>query len=180
MNDPYVIRQAHVADLDQLEELLLALQDHIERANATLWRMVPEGREGLRAQIANRLAAAAGIAVVAEHWDDGVVGVVFGRVVANHRYEPSLAGLVDQAYVRQDHRRRGVASRLVAEVCRVFAEQGAADISLRYVIGNDEAAGFWRALGLVPRIITAGAALETVQARLLPALDPCKAPNTSS
>jgi GNAT superfamily N-acetyltransferase len=167
MNDPYVIRPAHVADLDRLEELLLALQDHIERANAELWRMVPVGREGLRAQIANRIGAAVSAAVVADHRDDGVVGVVFGRVVANHRYEPPLAGLVDQAFVRQDHRRRGVASRLVAEVCRFFAELGAADISLRYVIGNDEAAGFWQALGFVPRIVTAGAALETIQARLL-------------
>jgi len=171
MSDPYVIRPAHVADLDRLEELLLALQDHIEGANAELWRMVPEGREGLRAQIANRLGVAASRALVAEHQEDGVVGVVFGRVVANHRYEPHMAGLVDQAYVRPDHRRRGVATRLVAEVCRFFAEQGAADISLRYVIGNDEAAGLWQALGFVPRIVTAGAALEAIQARLAPGQD---------
>jgi GNAT superfamily N-acetyltransferase len=68
--------------------------------------------------------------------------------------------------VHASHRRRGVASRLVAAICRFFTDQGAADISLRYVIGNDEAAGFWQALGFVPRIVTAGAALETVQDRL--------------
>jgi len=168
MSDPYAIRPASLADLDRLEELLLALQDHIEQANPELWHMKPEGREALRAQIANRLGATAGTAIVAEHQDDGVVGVLFGRVDANHRYEPAVAGLVDQAYVRADHRRRGVASRLVAEGCRFFNEQGVADISLRYVIGNDEAAGFWQALGFLPRIVTAGAALETIQAHFTP------------
>lgn len=166
MNDPYVVRPARLADLDRLEELLLALQDHIEDANPELWRLKPEGREALRAQIANRLGAAGSMAVVAEHREDGVVGVVFGRVVANHRYEPPLAGLVDQAIVHAGHRRQGVASRLVAEVCHFFAEQGVADISLRYAVGNDEAIGFWHALGFVPRIVTAGTALETIRARL--------------
>ena len=172
MSDPYVIRPARVADLDRLEELLLALQDHVEGANADLWRMKPEGRESLRAQIANRLDAAASAAVVAEHRDDGVVGVVFGRVVTNHRYEPPLAGLVDQAYVRPSHRRQGVAGRLIAEVCHFFAEQGVGDISLRYAVGNDEAARFWQALVFVPRIVITGAALETIQARLSPGQDP--------
>jgi GNAT superfamily N-acetyltransferase len=168
MSDPYVIREARAADLDRLEELFLALQEHIEGANAELWRMNPEGRGALRAQVANRLAAAAGTAIVADHQDDGVVGVAFGRVVTNHRYEPSVAGLVDQAYVRPHHRRRGVATRLVAHLCAFFAGQGARDISLRYVTGNDEAAAFWQALGFAPRIITAGATLETVQAHLPP------------
>ena len=172
MNDPTIVRPAGMADLDRLEELLLALQDHIEQANPELWRMKPEGREALRAQVANRLGTAAGTALVAEHPEDGVVGVIFARVVANHRYEPHLAGLVDQAYVRADHRRRGLASRLVAEVCRFFAEQGVSDVSLRYVVGNDEAAAFWQAVGFVPRIITAGATLEAIQARLLPDQDP--------
>jgi predicted GNAT family acetyltransferase len=168
VSEEYSIRPARPADLDRLEELLLALQEHIESANADLWRMNPEGRAALRAQIANRLPATGSIAVVAEHRDDGVVGVAFGRVVTNHRYEPPVSGQVDQAYVHPHHRRRGVATRLVAELCAFFAEQGARDISLRYVSGNDEAAAFWQALGFGPRIVTAGATLETVQGHLPP------------
>jgi GNAT superfamily N-acetyltransferase len=171
MSNSYIIRPARAADLNQLEELLLALQDHVEGANTALWRMRPEGREGMRAQIANRIALAANTAVVAEHAADGVVAIVFGRVVANHRYEPPLAGLVDQLYVRPNHRRRGVASRLIAEICRFFAEQGVGDISLRYAVGNDEATRFWQALGFAPRIVISGAALETIQARLLAGQD---------
>jgi len=167
MRDPYVVRPARLSDLDRVTELILELQDHLEQANPGLWRMKPEAREGLRAQVANRLNAAGSMAVVAEHRDEGVVGVAFGRVVANHRYEPALSGNLDQVYVRPDHRRRGIASRLVAEVCRFFAREGVTDLSLRYVIGNDEAAGFWEALGFALRIITAGAPLQAVEARLL-------------
>ncbi len=180
MSDPYVIRPARAADLDRLEEMLLALQDHVEGANADLWRMKPEGREGLRSQIANRLGAPASRAVVAEHRDDGVVGVVFGRVVTNNRYEPPLAGLVDQVYVRPGHRRQGVAGGLVAEICRFFAEQGVGDVSLRYAVGNDEAAGFWQALGFVPRIVIAGAALEAIQSRLRPGQESSESGHISS
>ena len=36
----------------------------------------------------------------------------------------------------------------------------------RYVIANDEAAGFWAALGFSPRITTAGARRQSVNERL--------------
>lgn len=162
----YTVRPARPGDLDRLVELLLALQDHLEQANAGLWRMKDEARGSLRPQVANRLAAPGGSAVVAEHETEGVVGVMFGRVVANNRYDPPLTGVVDQVFVRDDHRRRGVATQMMAALCRFFADQGVDDISLRYVAGNHEAAGLWQALGFAPRIITAGARLPDIQARL--------------
>ncbi len=162
----YTIRPAQRADLDRLTELLLALQDHVEASNPDLWRMNPEGRANLKGQIAARLRAASSCALVAEHDEDGVVGVVFGRIVVNKRYAPSQAGQVDQAFVRADHRRGGVGSRLVAELCRFFAAEGVGDISLRYVVGNKEASAFWAALGFAPRIVTVGAERRTVETRL--------------
>jgi GNAT superfamily N-acetyltransferase len=162
----YKIRPAERADLDRLVELLLALQDHLEAANPDLWRMKEESRANLKGQIASRLDAANSLMLVAEHEEDGVVGLISGRTAANNRYDPPLAGLVDQAFVRQDHRRQAVASRLVAELCRFFADNGVEDLSLRYVAGNEEAAAFWSALGFAPRILTAGARRSEVQARL--------------
>jgi len=160
---PYHIRPAQQADLNCLSELLLALQDHIEAANPDLWRLSPEARHNLKGQLAGRLRAGNSLALVAEHETDGVVGVVFGRIVTNKRYTPSRAGQIDQAFVRQDHRRRGVGTRLLAELCRFFAAQGADDISLRYAVGNPEATRFWQALGFAPRIVTAGVRLERLQ-----------------
>jgi GNAT superfamily N-acetyltransferase len=162
----YVLRLARKEDLDCLEALLLALQDHLEAANPGLWQMKAEARRGLRAQLANRLQADDMLTLVAEHADDGVVGVINGRLIRNTRYSPSQAGTIDQAFVRPDHRRRGVGAALVAAICGVFANQGVDDLSLRYVVGNEEAAGFWTFLGFEPRIITTGTSRGQVEARL--------------
>jgi GNAT superfamily N-acetyltransferase len=166
MTSPYTIRRAHTKDLDRLVELLLALQDHIEASNPDLWKMTDGARANLKSQLAARIAAPDSCALVAVHDRDGVVGTIFGRVMANKRYTPSLAGSVDQAFVLQDHRRAGVGSQLVAELCRFFAAQGVEDLTLRYVAGNEIAASFWQAVGFSPRITTAGASRQKVEAYL--------------
>ncbi len=162
----YTIRPAQIADLDRLVELLLALQDHLEASTPDLWRMTPDSRHNLKGQIVGRLGAEGSCALVAEHDHDGVVGVIFGRIIANSRYTPPRAGQVDQAFVRADHRRAGVGSWLVAELCRFFAAEEVEDISLRYVVGTEDAAGFWSALDFSPRIVTAGAVRQAIEARL--------------
>jgi len=162
----YSLRPAQVADLDRLIELLLALQDTIEASNADLWRIKPEAQHNLKGQIGARLKAAHSCALVAEHAEDGIVGVVFGRIVVNNRYTPSQAGQIDQAFVRADHRRGGLGSKLVALLCRFFASEGVEDVTLRYVVGNEEADSFWSALGFSPRIITAGAGREALENHL--------------
>ena len=159
----YVIRPAKRSDLDRLVELLLALQDHLEASNLELWRMKSSVRAQLKSQLSARLAADDSCALVAEHDEDGVIGVIFGRVATNKRYVPERAGLVDQAFVRVDHRRKGVGSLLVAELCRFFASKGVDDLSLRYVSGNDDAAAFWASLGFAPRIVTVGARRQMVE-----------------
>jgi GNAT superfamily N-acetyltransferase len=169
---PYTLRTAESADLNRLIELLLALQDHIEASNSSLWRMDDEARTNLKGQISARLQAADSCALVAEHEQDGVIGVTFGRIIVNNRYTPSRAGQIDQAFVRADHRRGGVGSRLAAGLCQFFSGAGVEDISLRYVMGNDEAAGFWSALGFAPRIVTAGAGRRAVEQRLETLLKP--------
>jgi GNAT superfamily N-acetyltransferase len=163
----YWLRPAQAADLDSLIELLLALQDRIEASNPELWRMKPEARHNLKGQISGRLKATDSCALVAEHDEDGIVGVIFGRIIVNNRYTPSRAGQIDQAFVRPDHRRLGVGSRLVALLCGFLASEGVEDISLRYVVGNEEAAAFWAALGFAPRVITAGSRREALEQRLL-------------
>jgi GNAT superfamily N-acetyltransferase len=164
----YTLRPARNEDLDHLETLLLALQDHLEATNPNLWQMTTEARQGLRAQIANRLQANDSLTLVAEHIEDGVVGVINGRLVRNTRYLPAQAGTIDQAFVQADHRRQGIGAALVAAICRFFASQGVNDLSLRYVVGNAEATAFWAALGFEPRIITAGASRGCVEERFAP------------
>jgi GNAT superfamily N-acetyltransferase len=194
MDPDYLVRPAQRADLDRLVTLQLALQDHLEAANPDLWHMSDEARAQLKGQIAARLAASDSKAsrprsippvptvgsgsgagrpqgvdscvLVAEHVEDGVIGVIYGRVIINKSYVPCRAGVVDQAFVQQQHRRRDVGARLVAGLCAFFAGQGIEDLSLRYVVGNKEATAFWTALGFTPRIITLGASRQAVEKEL--------------
>lgn len=166
VESPYTIRKAQTSDLDRLAELLQALQDHLETSNSALWRLKPEARSNLKGQIAGRLASEHCCALVAEHDEHGIVGVIFGRIITNHRYTPSRAGQVDQAFVRADHRRAGLGRKLVRQLCRFFAAEEVEDISLRYVVGNAEAATFWSAIGFSPRIMTCGATRELVEAQV--------------
>jgi GNAT superfamily N-acetyltransferase len=153
------IRPARPADLERLLELHLALQDHIEAANPDLWRMTPQARQQLESQLAARLSADGTCALVAEHRQEGVVAMIFGRIVTNSRYVPARAGIIDQVFVHPAHRLQGIGSRLVSELCRFFAAHGVEDVSLRYVSGNGQASAFWAALGFTPRIITVGVRL---------------------
>ena len=162
----YHIRPACVADLDRVAQLQLGLQDHLETSNPDVWRMKPEAREQIRGQLSSRLGAQDACALVAEHASDGLVGFIFGRVVTNKRYTPTRTGTVDQVFVAERHRRTGVGTRLVAELCRFFGERGIEDLSLRYVIGNEAAAGFWERLGFAPRIAVVGATRQMVEERL--------------
>jgi GNAT superfamily N-acetyltransferase len=176
MDSDYLVRPAQKADLDRLVALQLALQDHLEAANPDLWRMSDEARVQLKSQIAARLAAsdskasqAQGVdscVLVAEHVEDGVIGVIYGRVIINRSYVPCRAGTVDQAFVQPQHRRRDVGSRLVAGLCDFFVGQGIEDLSLRYVVGNEEAAAFWTSIGFTPRIVTVGARRQAVEEEL--------------
>jgi ribosomal protein S18 acetylase RimI-like enzyme len=162
----YTIRIARTSDLEPVYELVLALQDHLEAANPDLWRMSPEAKGNLKGQIAARLSAAGSHVLVAEHAKDGVIGVIFGRITVSNRYIPSQAGQVDQAFVRPEHRRTGVGSELVRNLCRFFGANQVEEITLRYAEGNEEAARFWAAMGFAPRIVTAGASRLIVEGRL--------------
>lgn len=166
MDAGYLIRPAQRTDLDHLVVLQLALQDHLETSNPDLWRMSDQTRAQLKGQLAARLAAIDSRVLVAAHPEDGVVGVIYGRVVTNKGYTPSRTGIVDQAFVQPQHRRLGIGTRLVAELCRFFAAQGVDDLSLRYVTGNEQAAAFWTSLGFSPRIVTVGASRQAVESRL--------------
>jgi ribosomal protein S18 acetylase RimI-like enzyme len=165
MKAAYLIREALPSDLAVAVALLHALQDHLEASNPDLWRLTDTARGNLKGQLAARLRDPQICVLVAEHEQNGVVGIIFGRIVTNKRYTPARAGQIDQAFVHENHRRQGVGSQLVAHLNQFFAEQNVEDISLRYVSGNQQAERFWKALGFTPRIITVGAARKTIQDR---------------
>jgi len=57
-------------------------------------------------------------------------------------------------YIVKQFRRKGVGRRLVKELCKFFDSNKAEDLTVRYIIGNREAEGFWRKLGFESIITT--------------------------
>jgi ribosomal protein S18 acetylase RimI-like enzyme len=69
-------------------------------------------------------------------------------------------------YVVKQFRRRGIGRRLIKELCKFFNSNKAEDLTVRYVIGNKEAEGFWRKLGFEPIITTSGTSATELDHKL--------------
>jgi GNAT superfamily N-acetyltransferase len=69
-------------------------------------------------------------------------------------------------YVVKELRRKGVGRRLVKELCKFFKSNKVEDLTVRYIIGNKEAEGFWRKLGFESIITTSSTYLKELDFKL--------------
>jgi ribosomal protein S18 acetylase RimI-like enzyme len=159
------IRSATVSDLDELLELRLSLQRHVEASSPWIWRITEEGRRRLQQELEKMLADSGGRMVVAVK-DGELVGFAYGQVFNRETYVPLSVGHISMIYVQEGFRRRGVGSRLVEELCRFFRSENVEDVTLRYALGNREAERFWRGLGFEPIMQTVNIHLEELEERL--------------
>jgi len=152
MND-FTIRRAASLDVERIVELGLLLQEHVEESNPFVWRITEEGKKLIKQKVEADLANSNVLVLIAEA-DGEVIGYVQGEVTSRSDHVPGTVGQVSLMYVVKQFRRRGVGRRLIKELCKFFNSNKAEDLTVRYVIGNKEAEGFWRKLGFEP-IITA-------------------------
>ena len=159
----WTIREAQESDVDQMLELRLALQDHMERRNSRIWRLSAQGREEIREQLTQIFPDEDAIAFVAQDDNGDLVGMITGRVDMSDRYVPATAGSIGLLFVSESWRRRGIGAGLVRMLCQFFASRSIEAISVRYVVENDEAVQFWNKLGFRPIIITASNRLRDLE-----------------
>jgi len=159
----WTIREAQESDLDQMVELRLALQDHMERRNSRIWRLSDQGRAEIREQLSQIFPDEDAIAFVAQDNGGDLVGMITGRVDMSDRYVPSTAGIIGLLFVSELWRRQGVGAGLVRKLCQFFASRNIEAVSVRYVVENDEAVQFWNKLGFQPIIITASNKLHDLE-----------------
>jgi GNAT superfamily N-acetyltransferase len=69
-------------------------------------------------------------------------------------------------FIEKSHRRRCIGTQLIHELCKYFEAENIQNITLRYVLGNQEAEAFWHHLGFTPIIHTAYTDLETLHSRV--------------
>ena len=139
--------------MERIVELRLLLQEHAEKSNPLIWRITEEGKKLLKQTVENDLANN-NINVLLAEADGEIIGYVQGEVTRRSDHTPRTVGQVSLMYVVKQSRRKGVGKRLVKELCKFFNSNKAEDLTVRYIIGNKEAEGFWRKLGFEPIITT--------------------------
>ena len=151
--DNLAIRRAASSDVERIVELRLLSQEHAERSNPLVWRMTEEGKKLLKQKVEDDLADN-DIHVLLAEVDGEIIGYVQGEVTRRSDHMPRTVGQVSLMYVVKQFRRNGVGRRLVKELCKFFNSNKAEDLTVRYIIGNKEAEGFWRKLGFESIITT--------------------------
>jgi GNAT superfamily N-acetyltransferase len=171
----WTIKSAQESDLNDLIEMRLALQRHLEERNSNVWRMSSECHERLNEQIIQNLDDRDTCTLVAIHvpqcngrTEDSnckIIAMATGSI-SFHRYRiPSTIACIENVFVKEEFRRIGIGTALVSKLCQFFASRYVNDISVKYVIGNEEAECFWEKIGFQPRIITAGSNLHDLRSK---------------
>jgi len=163
--DNLTIRRAASSDMERIVELRLLSQEHAERSNPLIWRITEEGKKLLKQRVENDLADN-DIHVLLAEADGEIIGYVQGEVTRRSDHMPTTVGLVSLMYVVEQFRRKGVGRRLMKELCEFFNSNKVEDLTVRYIIGNKEAEGFWRKLGFESIITTSGTYLKKLDLKL--------------
>jgi GNAT superfamily N-acetyltransferase len=79
---------------------------------------------------------------------------------------PRIVGHVSLMYVVRQFRRKGVGKHLMMELRKFFSLNKAESLTVRYIIGNREAEGFWRKLGFESIIMTGSTYLGELDSKL--------------
>lgn len=166
MREVYRIRLATTSDADALVEMALELQRHVERCNPRIWHPSEEGLTASGLDLVSSISNPDYEVLLATSPQQTPVAFAQGKVVVKQRYDDMIVGSVERLYVRPEHRGRGIGSALVMGLCDFFRQHGGSDISVRYVVGNQEAERFWGNLGFAPRIQIAGIDREVLVNRL--------------
>jgi ribosomal protein S18 acetylase RimI-like enzyme len=151
--DNLTIRRAASSDVEKIVELRLLSQEHAEKSNPLIWRITEEGKRLLKQKVENDLADN-NIHVLLAEGEGEIIGYVQGEVTRRSDHTPRTVGQISLLYVVKQFRRKGVGRRLMKELCKFFNSNKAEDLTVRYIIGNKEAEGFWRKLGFKPIITT--------------------------
>jgi len=145
----------------------LLLQEHAEKSNPLIWRITEEGKKLLKQMVESDLADS-NIHVLLAEADGKIIGYVQGEVTRRSDHMPRTVGQISLMYVVKQFRRKGVGRRLIKEICKFFGSNKAEDLTVRYIIGNKEAEGFWRKLGFESIITTSSTYPKELDAKLGP------------
>lgn len=164
MND-LIIKRAASSDVERIVELRLLSQEHAEKSNPLIWRITEDGKKLLKQKVEDDLANS-NIHVLLAETDGKAIGYVQGEVTRRSDHMPKTVGHISLMYVVKQFRRKGVGRRLMKELFKFFSSNNVEDLTVRYIVGNKEAEGFWRKLGFKSIITTSSTYPKELDAKL--------------
>jgi predicted GNAT family acetyltransferase len=81
------------------------------------------------------------------------VGMIVGTINEHPHFTIEKSVKIDDVWVDNEHRQKGICSQMLSDLLNRFSEQGIEHFTLNYVVNNLEAEQTWRALGFTPIII---------------------------
>ncbi len=165
--DKFTIKKAGSSDAEKILKLGLLLQQHAEKSNSSIWRITDEGKNLMKQQVKDDLTDSNVHFLLAETKREAV-GFVEGEIIRRTDHLPRSVGHISRLYVVKQFRRKGVGSLLVKELVKMLNSEKIEDLTVRYIVGNREAEGFWTKLGFKPIITTSNADPEKLYSKLTP------------
>lgn len=159
----YEVHLATADDVGELVRMQIALQESTVDIGTHMLRL---GRESMlqlhdyyRSQIADEQTR---VLVARDGRTAQTVGMGMGRIWVHAGYVPTRSGELIDIWVEPDHRRRGLATRIIARLLQFFHVNRIEFLAVNYVEGNHLGETLWRKLGFSPVLATATAARSTV------------------
>ncbi|MEW6200762.1 MAG: GNAT family N-acetyltransferase [bacterium] len=152
VTDLFSIKTATQSDLEPLVEMGIKLQKYTEKSNPDMWRLTDDGCKNLKNHFSEMIADPRHCVLLAFNGEGNHVGMAIGKIITNADFIPEMRGSIEKIFVEEPYRRYGIGTALVARICEFFASLGIQDISLGYVVGNQQAERFWKGLGFRDRI----------------------------
>lgn len=141
------VRPATARDLDRLGELYLQLGRAYSVADPAYALAMDAGR-AWRDHISDGLAADRIRVIVSEDADRRVVAFLVARVAPSPPGSAApLSGLIEGAFVEEEHRRQGRLRAMHAEAMRWFAVKRVKWVDLIADVRDEGARASWKALG---------------------------------
>ncbi|TFF97471.1 MAG: GNAT family N-acetyltransferase [Promethearchaeota archaeon] len=164
-NKKLTIRKADNSDFNELLNLALELQYHVEQSDPGLWHLNEIGKERMKEELNQMLNEKENLVILIENVSD-IIGFAFGSIQENLSYSPQRVGKIEKVFIKKNWRRKGLGNQLVAILSQYFQSKNIKEITLRYAQGNKEGELFWKDLGFNPLITTANTQLDRLKENL--------------
>ena len=151
----FKIRTADEKDIQTLARFRLSLQEQMENINSKILPLSQNARNSLPERYRQWISDPMRHVICAESQSGELIGMAIALVMEQTDWHPPRVGRIDDVWVEEKYRRKGVVRLLIRDLLYFFSNQNVSTIVLDYVNGNKEAELTWESFGFQTILKTA-------------------------